>query len=321
MNFLKVFFVFLLMFVCIISTVAWATTSINDSYTVLAKDKPISIDVANENNNPVDLTGLDYNELLEASNRINFLLMGKAGSLTDTNMVVSYDPDSNNLDIISIPRDTYMGAEGYYGASQKFNSFYLSEGIERVVNNAEMLTGIDINNHIIVNYDSVKQIVDAVGGVEVDVPRRMLYSDPLATPPLYIDLQPGVQVLNGSQALQFLRYRKNNSNTAGYSDGDLGRIKEQQKFMKQLAKKILSSPGSLTDVIDIVVSNVETDLTSSEMLALSKSVYDMSPDTISTNTLPGNPKYINGISFYIFDSNETKNLIESIYKNETPELD
>ena len=86
----------------------------------------------------------------------------------------------------------------------------------------------------------VENIIDSIGGVEVMVPFNMKYEDPTANPPLNIDIKEGKQVLDGEKSLEFLRYRKGNNNKEGYIDGDLGRIKAQQQFLKSFVDKALS---------------------------------------------------------------------------------
>lgn len=313
MKFLKTFLLFILFFMAIVSTVAWSTYYSKAKYNYLAEQQEnvgsaIEINVTQDDD--IDYDNIPLDELFSVSTRVNFLMVGKAGELTDTNMFISYDPSEMYLDIISIPRDTYMGISGFGGAEQRFNAFYHSVGIDQVVKNAEMLIGVDIHYYIEVDYEAVEHIVDAVEGVYIDVPERMRYS----APGLYIDLQKGPQTLSGIQSLMFLRYR------ATYREGDIDRIAMQQYFVRELVKKIISTPSSLGTVLSVVKENVVTNIPSKDFQALSSNVYNMNVDNISTNTLPGEGQYIGDISFYIANAEETSVLVEKIYRNKSPDL-
>ena len=105
------------------------------------------------------------------------------------------------------------------------------------------LLGIDLEYYVKVDlYNIVKEMVDIIGGVDIYVPMDMKYSDPVADPPLYIDLKKGYQTLDGDKALQFLRFRK------GYADQDLGRIRAQQEFMKAAIEKALR-PANIVNIL------------------------------------------------------------------------
>src|SRR5699024_6202399 len=153
-----------------------------------------------------------------------------------------------------------------------------------------------------------------IGGVEVMVPFHMKYRDPTSKPPLNIDIKEGKQVLNGKQALDFLRYRKGNNNR-GYIDGDLGRIKAQQQFLKSFVNRTLSY--RLRVVIKKGFDHVKTDMKLMEGLAYSKSAIGIKDDDFSFITLPGEGEFkrFNGklLSYFTYDSFKTKRLLENIY--------
>ena len=134
-----------------------------------------------------------FYDVFSKGDRVNFLLLGLADGNTDTIMVASYDTVNQKVDIISVPRDTYYARSGYKSyAYNKINSVYRTEGIVGIATAvSELLYGLPINYYVIVEYDDIRKIMDAIGGVYVDVPFRMKYDDPYADPPLHIDIPQG----------------------------------------------------------------------------------------------------------------------------------
>lgn len=257
----------------------------------------------------------DLDTALKESPRINFLILGLEDIRTDTMILASFDREAKILDLISIPRDTYLHRRGYdKGPERKINIIYHSNGIEGVKQGVEHILNIAIDNHIIVDYEGVKDVVDLVGGVEVEVPFHMKYDDLKADPPLHIDLKPGKQVLNGEDALNFIRWRKNNDNKTNYIDGDLGRIKAQHDFLKSLLSK---SKDNIVTLVRNGFDYVEMDLNIFETITLAKDGYGIKDKDIRFYTIPGEHEFrtINGVlnSYYIYNKDEIVNLIENIY--------
>lgn len=157
----------------------------------------------------------------EGNKDITFLLLGvdsrdasKAkGQRTDTMMLCRYDDTTGKVSILSIPRDTMASIRGRKN-KEKINHAHAYGGPELSVKAVKDLLGISLDYYVRVDYKIVEDVVELIGGVEVDVPMDMKYSDPYATPPLNINLKKGKQVLDGEESLQFLRYRK------GYADQD-----------------------------------------------------------------------------------------------------
>lgn len=250
------------------------------------------------------------------SNRINVLLVGLEESRSDTIMLASYDRKTKEANLISIPRDTYYQREGYYKYSdtQKINAIYgmEKEGIKALIEAVEKLTGLPIDNYATVDYDGVRAAVDAIGGVEVDVPFHMRYTDPYDNPPLDINIKAGKQIIYGDKAMEFLRFRKSNyEGYSGYYNGDLGRVEVQQEFIKSAIDKALSL--KLPSVITAVYPHVKTDLTLTDMLSLGKDAIGFSIENLETMTLPGTDKMLGGLSFYIADGEEITKLVYDLY--------
>lgn len=266
-----------------------------------------------------------YTSLSEAfkdSNRINILLLGMEDVRTDTLIFASFEPTEKKVDIISIPRDTYIHRKGYDGGEQrKINAIYGDHGVKGVEKAVSyILEDVPIHHYIMVDYKGVENIIDFVGGVEVVVPFHMKYYDPTSKPPLKIDIKEGKQTLNGKKSLEFLRYRKGNNKKEGYVDGDLGRIKAQQQFLKSFINKTLSY--RLPIVIKKSYDYVKTDIKLMEGLTYGTNAIGIKDEDFCFMTLPGEGEFkkINGklLSFFTYDALETKKLLEKIYNVKKP---
>ena len=190
--------------------------------------------------------------------------------LTDTIMVAGYNPDTGKAFLVSIPRDTYVGnSTSRAKASDKINAQY-QQGIEETILAAEEITGLEIDDYIVVKTSMLIEMVDLIGGVDFDVPIDMDYDDP--TQDLHIHLSAGMQTLNGDQAEGLLRFRHNNdasSYPSSYGDNDYGRMRTQREFMKAVATQTLSF-GNITKIngiINAVTDNLVTNMSTKELLA------------------------------------------------------
>lgn len=246
--------------------------------------------------------------------RVNVVVMGVEGTRTDTMIFMSIDTSTNKVDAISIPRDTYYPTEGRTGSGQaKLNAVYGfkeiggAEGVRRSISN---ILGVEIDYYVTVNYDAVKEIVDLIGGVEVDVPFRMKYDDPYSIPPLHIDFQPGLQKIDGDQAMAYLRFRKNNDGSK--SGGDIKRMERQQEFIKSAAKSAMQI--KLPYIAFRALSYVETDMPLSKALMLSTAMIGTDMESVNLQTIPsaGTGTGKDGLSYFYYDEAATKALIQQI---------
>jgi len=236
---------------------------------------------------------------------INVLFMAtdKGGLLTDTIMLASVSTENKTLNILSIPRDTKVNI---YGRTAKINSAYgvgkEGERIELPKKLIEEITGLEINYYAVVDPEVVVHIVDAVSGVEIDVPERMYYWDP--TQNLKIDLQPGLQVLDGDKAEQYLRFR------SGYLNADLGRIQAQQAFVKAFIdqKFKLKYITKVKSIYEAVKDNVDTDISVGDIGKFAQIALNFSDYEINTYQLPG----IGG-NYFTYNSAETDKLVEEVF--------
>ncbi|MEI8217387.1 MAG: LCP family protein [Eubacteriales bacterium] len=251
-------------------------------------------------------------EAFKDSQRVNILLMGTNGNLSDTIILASYDMKNQKVDLISIPRDTYFERAGHDSpAARKINSAYGSgKALGSATAVSQVLLGMPINYYAVVDYKGVANIVDSLGGVSVNVPFHLVYNDPYADPPLHIDIPEGQQVLNGEKAVQFIRYRH------GYAEGDIGRVKAQQEFMKSAFAQALSY--KLPSVAATVVQNIDSDITLGMATKIAGKAIGLSQSSITTYLLPGYAETRNGASYWISDPTKIAEMLTSIYMPPAP---
>ena len=174
----------------------------------------------------------------------------------DAIMLVTYDVPNQKIGMLSVPRDTLVDE-----SSPKINSS-LHGGIENLQDVVSDLVGYPIDFYITIDLDGFVELVDAVGGVEFDVPVEMYYSDP--TQDLNIFFQPGMQHLDGQAAMEVCRFRKNGDGT-GYPLGDIQRSETVRNLMVTVAKKLVSNIGKLDQFVDIFQRNIETNLSGTDI--------------------------------------------------------
>ncbi len=239
---------------------------------------------------------------------INALVCGINENLTDTMIYVRYDVNSGKIAMMSIPRDTYVTND--YCIGHKLNAIYRGKNVVPLVEEIQELLDVKIDYYLIFDTEMVHELVDAVGGVEIEVPMRMKYDDP--TQNLHIDLQKGLQVLNGKQAEMFVRFRHNNDMTVGYSMGDLDRTKVQQTFIKAFAKTALSASNipKYPELIKIALEHTDTNVTVREALKYATDAAKIDVENIISLTAPGEAKYIDNLSYFVLDEDETRKVIK-----------
>ncbi|MEG1578229.1 MAG: LCP family protein [Oscillospiraceae bacterium] len=199
-----------------------------------------------------------------------FLLFGKdtgGGGNTDTMMLTTYDVTNQKIAVMSLPRDTMVNAPWNIkklNAVYNFAPYYDKESTDYMKEFVGELVGYRPDFYVAVEWEAFGKLVEAVGGVEFDVPRDMNYEDP--TQNLVIHQKKGLRRLNGNDAMQVVRYRHDNvinGQMAGYPNGDLGRIETQQGLLKALLKECLQIKNIATkypDYLKIFNENVDTDL-------------------------------------------------------------
>ncbi|WPX09953.1 LCP family protein [Anaerocellum danielii] len=250
---------------------------------------------------------------------MNILVLGgdeKEGGRSDTIMLVHIQKDFQPV-IISIPRDTRVKIEGIKGYS-KINAAYSYGKSRLAIKTLEDLLGIKIDRYVALNYEAVKKIVDAVGGVDVEVPFHLYYKDTTPGKELFIDIPAGLQHLDGEKAVEFLRWRHNSNGKEYGRGGDLGRIEMQKKFVFALIDKVLKPQNliKLPSIIQTATKYVDHNFTRDEIVWFVQNAGKFSSQNIMTAVLPGYPKYIDYVSYYILDEEKCKQLVEDLNEPE-----
>jgi len=274
-------------------------------------------------------TGLNFvAKSLSVPIHTNFLIMGtdETELLTDVIIAGSFNAKTMDINLISIPRDTYtvlsqdevqeLRNEGRSVPSSgvmKMNAVHSYAGKEKgaayLKDQVEELLGIQIHYYAEVNLDAFKQIVTAVGGVEMDIPAGGLYyDDPYQN--LHIAVPAGRQLLTGEMAEGVVRFRDS------YARADLQRIEVQQEFMKEFFKQVLTKETIMNNFLEIaqtLLSYVKTDLGASDLLKYVGFVTELSGDKLYAQTLPGDAQFVNGASYFMQDREATKLLVDEIF--------
>ena len=208
--------------------------------------------------------------------------------LADTMMLVAIHTLSQEVHVVNIPRDTLIDVSWNIA---KINSVIAMTSVDRLMHEIERITGFLPDHYITVGLPAFERLVDTLGanqgGIEFNVPIRMLYDDPSASPPLHIDFFPGYQRLDGRQALQVMRFRNNNDGT-GYPVPDLGRIQTQQAFLHVIANELLQLQNllQLRELAQIFLDEVNTNIPLHAMLWYLQEMYQMDVENIFFHTMP-----------------------------------
>jgi polyisoprenyl-teichoic acid--peptidoglycan teichoic acid transferase len=223
--------------------------------------------------------------------------------LTDTMIVVQLNPAQRAIKLLSVPRDTRVGAG--FTSNDKINAA-IAGGPDSSVRAVEGLLGLKLSGYLMVSIDGTKELVDALGGVRVYVPQAMRYSDTAAK--LEINLKPGWQTLNGRQAEGFIRFRHDNL-------GDIGRVQRQQAFFRALVDR-LREPVTLTKIpalAKVFEKNTRTNLTRSEVSAALG--FLMTRPRVDTLLLPGDFGSLYGVSYWVPNAGAIRAMVDANLRN------
>ena len=223
---------------------------------------------------------------------------------SDTNILMAVDTVNGYVYGASIPRDSkaIIG-----GKAHKINYAYNKGGTELLASTVSEQLGIPVDYTVCVNLQGFTALVDAIGGVDFEVPINMDYDDPIQG--LSIHFKKGMQHLSGADALRVVRFRHNNDGT-GYGSEDLGRMQTQQKFLKAVAKKMLSFENLISNprkYAEIFGQYVDTDLSVTDLAWFGMQVLGMGVDKIDFSTLPNEWKY----PYIYLDPDETLALVNT----------
>lgn len=244
--------------------------------------------------------------------RVNVVVMGVAKGLADSIMLCSFDPKGGAVDVLSIPRDTYIERKGHKtSANNKINSSYGRGGADNVVKSVSSLTGVNVHYYIKVDYEAVKAVVDAIGGIKVTVPMDMNYDDPADD--LHIHFEKGQVVSEGEDIIKLLRYRKNNKG-GGYKEGDLGRVKMQQEIVKLGMEKVLKG-NLLLNFMKLqspIKEYVKTNMSPKQMMFYITKAKKINKENIRMQTIPGRADMINRLSFFVVNKEKMDEVLKPI---------
>ena len=271
----------------------------------------------------VSKTLLGHNEeTVNSLDKMYCLILGQSQNLTDTIILASYDPKTQEAALLSIPRDTFIGENEAYATSwDKINAVYQT-GAENTLKEVRELTGINVQYYLKVDTEALKALVDEIGGVYFDVPIDMHYTDRGQN--LYIDLKAGYQLLDGDKAEQLVRFRHNSDGSTypvEYGIEDLGRMRTQKEFLTQLLKQSIEKMdlNKILGFLDIMEKYVETNLNFDAIKDYIPYVLEFNTDNIKTGTLPGESIYANVVYIYSVDEEKAKEMINELFYNVSPE--
>lgn len=253
---------------------------------------------------------------------VNVLLLGvdtgaDQGNRSDTMILFSLDKRDGSLSAVAIPRDTQVRIPGRRGVD-RINAAHAIGGPALAVRTVEQLLGVDVDYYVRLDYAGFKAIVDTLGGVVIDVERRMYYEDKAQG--LKIDLQKGLQRLNGDQALQYVRYRSDGMGDVSLVDAAkgeyAGRVERQLKFIRALftqavsAKAVLNAP----ELIGQLMRAVSTDMPPDVAVRLAMLAKDTPPQAIEAAVLPGAGATVGGASYWLVNEAKAREVVDRLIR-------
>lgn len=227
---------------------------------------------------------------------------GAAGR-SDTIILARIDPEGKDVTLVSIPRDTQVQIEGY--GTQKINAAYAYGGAALAVRTVSEFAGVPISHVVEVDFFGFKDIVDALGGVTVNVPANTKYQG--------VSIPEGEQTLNGEQALVFARCRKT------YADGDYQRTKNQRQLVQAVAKEVLNAPvASMPALVGSMADAVSTDMSLADLVSLANSMRGMDASSMKTAVVPSHTGTEDGVSYVFAEEPAWSEMMARVDAGEDP---
>lgn len=204
---------------------------------------------------------------------------GGTGIRSDTMILCKVNFNDGSIRMMSLPRDSRVPIKG---SLDKLNHAHSYGGMKLLMKTIRDFTNLDVDYYVRVDYRAVKNLVDAIGGVTVDIPKRMYKIDTTKGHEYLIDFEPGVQKLDGENSILFLRYRD-------YTDGDIDRVKMQQYFLTEMIKQTLEPRNilRLPKILDVYSKYVDTNLPKNIIYSGISMAGKLDKENIETTTLPG----------------------------------
>src|SRR6056297_197355 len=247
-----------------------------------------------------------------STSKLNILVVGYDSSINgppraDTIMIASVDLSTKDIGVLFVPRDTKVEIPGH--GTGKINATHAYGGIELTDKTLESFLNIPIDYYLETDFSGFSEIIDAIGGVNIDIKKPLHYVDKAGG--VNIDLPAGENVhLDGEESLEYVRYR-------GPIKADIGRIQRQQKFIQAVMDKILSPDiiVKLPDIYSNVTDAVNTNIPLKDVSPFVKLAKNTNLNKLETDMVPGNPKYINGISYWVPKNEELDILVDNLIKS------
>jgi len=231
---------------------------------------------------------------------------------SDTIMVAHLNPLEKEVKVVSIPRDTLVYIPGI--GLDKVNHTFAHGGVDLTKKTISRFLNISIPYYVVVDVSGLAAIIDKLGGIKINVEKRMYYVDYAGN--LFVDLYPGLQTLNGKQTLGYIRFRHD-------GEGDIGRIRRQQKFIRELARQFLSGKNLIRSSRSVfeLLSNINTNLNVQEIVGLylgMRQAFDLK--RIVMTSLPGKDFIVDGIYYWKPDPEEVKNIRSNFLSRNVPDV-
>ena len=255
----------------------------------------------------------DGNPPLPADGKLHMLVLGvdpdwlapgKQGSgRSDTLMLATYDPKTGEVSLLSIPRDTRVAIPGR--GEDKINHAYVFGGVELSLRTVRNFLNVPIRYYIKIDTTGFARLVDAIGGVTIDVEKDMDYDDNAGN--LHIHLKKGLQTLDGQQAEGYVRFR--------HTDSDFARAARQQKFIAAAIKQVLK-PANLLKIPELTrigFQTVQTNISLPVALRYASAIKSVQADKVASYTVEGADTYIDGIYYLIPDMDKLNPLVETYF--------
>lgn len=303
-SFRDIFIIFISLFVCIsLAGAAYLYFYLDGlNHTKLEKNKVQPITASRDEQVNILAMGTDVGTIGANSNN--------NPKRTDTILLININPSLKETNVISIPRDTLIQMNN---SNKKINEANVIGGPGYLIDAVEKLLDIKINYYSKLDYEGFRKIIDRVGPIEMKINNNMNYDD--ETQNLHIHFKKGdVVELNGEKAEEFFRWRENNDGT-GLANGDLGRIENQHVFINKVIDKF-KSPSIITklpSILSTISSYVETNMKADEIIKYGLMLSKMDKSKIKLYTVKGDPKYINGISYVVYDKSKNTELLNKLH--------
>ncbi len=265
-------------------------------------------------------SGSEVENLLRCEKRINILMLGcdelKYSKHADVIMLLSYEPRTKFLDILSIPRDSKVPRTDskHWRPYQKANEVYARaynktknphDSCIAVKDSISKFLDMTIQFYLQVDYNSFCDVIDAMGGVEMNIEKRMDYDDNWGK--LHIHFKPGLQKLNGKKSLEYIRFRDK-------ALGDVGRIVRQHKFLKILSNQMRNVRllMKLPDIYSAIVRNTWTNMWLKDVISLMIELRDVTRRDLRIQNLPGIAKCLIGKNYWVTEKEKVGNVVQVI---------